>query len=164
MRELLRDPDQMAQIVRRRVLRAMVPALGMLDRVARGRDQFTGDEQRHACVALARLATVVLGMREDPKAPNPFDAPEWQTPEKKLLFARLQWSSERTPEESQRFRAEVDARHAEYKATVPDFKTPEEICAYIRAHGEIKRYDDIEDECMPEHLRMSNLKKGDNHE
>lgn len=165
MRELLRDPEQMAQIVRRRVLRAMVPALGKLDRVARGHDKFEGDEQRFACVALARLAGTVLGMIEDPEPDTRFSGPEWQTPEQILLFRQVQWLGSLSLEEAQRFEAECEARYAAWESARPDFTkmTCDEICEYSRTH-ESKSYDEVTDECYPEHLRMSTLKKGDDHE
>jgi len=164
MRELLRDPEQMAQIVRRRVLRAIVPALGKLDRVARGRDQFRGDEQRFACAALARLAGTVLGMIEDPKPDTRFTGPEWHTPEQQILFARLMWRRNMTPEERRKQQEEDDARYADWRKTLPDyFNWPtERVQEHLRIHKP-KNIAEIEEECYPPHLRMATL-KGEDHE
>ncbi len=91
MRELLRDPDLMTGIIRRRVLRAMVPAIRKLDRVARGMNRFADDHERVACIALARLAPVVLAAARDAddEERNWFSDPIWQTPEKQALLKEL---------------------------------------------------------------------------
>ncbi len=60
MSEELRDPEVMADIIRRRVLRALVPVVRKLDRVARGHGEFRDDAERYACFAVARLARAVL--------------------------------------------------------------------------------------------------------
>jgi hypothetical protein len=164
MRELLRDPDRMSKLVRRRVLRAMVPALGKLDRVARGREHFAHDHERFACVVLARLATVVLGVPEDPEAVDPFSGPEWQTPEKQLQFARLEWRASMTPEERQQQEELRKAKIAEWEKTLPDyFNWPIERVEEWRRIHKPKHISEVEEECYPPHLRMATL-KGDDHE
>ncbi|MGB7159583.1 MAG: hypothetical protein WBD40_16065 [Tepidisphaeraceae bacterium] len=56
----LRDPDDKTAVVRQRALGALMPALKKLARVARGLEQFKGDHQERACIALARLAPGLL--------------------------------------------------------------------------------------------------------
>lgn len=80
MAELLRDPEVMTSIIRRRVLRAMVPAVKKLDRVARGLELFRDEHQLRACVALGRLAPMFISAKQVPDdrwpRPHPSHSPE----------------------------------------------------------------------------------------
>lgn len=96
MREMLRDPEMMTGVLRRRVLRAMVPAIKKLDRIARGRARFRDDHERLACVVLARLAPVVLAIAsDDEREEDIFSDPMWSTPEKIESLNRLMEPSTR---------------------------------------------------------------------
>src|SRR5690349_5679757 len=63
--EWLRDHKVLRDVLRRRLLRAMVSAAGTLADAARGRS-FRNDEQRYACNILARLAPALVGVNHDP--------------------------------------------------------------------------------------------------
>jgi hypothetical protein len=111
MRELLRDVKTMTAIVRRRLLRNIVPALGKLDRVSRGRDSFHNEQQFRACITLARLAPIFIAhaIKEDDEhdvTGTIFD-PAWMTPEKELGLRRLEWLHSLTPEESAQIRGRL---------------------------------------------------------
>lgn len=84
MRELLRDRAAMRELLKRRILRTSLAAVRKLDRIARGRAEFTLHELR-ACAALARLAPIVLcpdDPDDDGGQGDGFDTPEWYTAEK----------------------------------------------------------------------------------
>ena len=76
MRELLRDPEAMANLIRRRALRGLMPVMGKLARAARGHKVFESDHEMRACIALARLAPALMG-----ESPDPIDD-TWWTPER----------------------------------------------------------------------------------
>jgi hypothetical protein len=63
--EWLRDPVMLRDVARRRALRAMVSAAGVLGRIARG-GQFLSESQREACCLLMKLAPSLLGGKHNP--------------------------------------------------------------------------------------------------
>ena len=91
MHEVFRDPEVMAAVIRRRVLRAMVPAVRKLDRVARGITRFGHDQERLACIVLARLAPLALACAAagDDRAEADEEWERWMTPERVAAFERL---------------------------------------------------------------------------
>lgn len=79
MNELLREPDVLCDVLRRRLLRSAFSAVTRLAAVASGRSSAEHDELR-ACAILARLAPQLIG--ELKPVPDTFEAPEWWTREK----------------------------------------------------------------------------------
>ena len=173
MRELLRDPKEMTEVVRRRVLRALVPAIGKLTRVARGRDAFRNDHEIRACIALARLAPIFLAQARDADADAAAEArdlrgtiydPAWLTPERELDLKRLDWLASLPKEEHERREAERNARYEAWDASRPTFDSPDELCAYYRTHRP-PSFEELEEEHLwPDHLKSpAKTAKGDDH-
>jgi hypothetical protein len=163
MRELLRDPDTMNAVRRRRVLRSLIPAVGKLTRVARGRDSFRNEHQLRACITLARLAILLAA---DPKAGvrSCLDDPEWWTPEKELGMKRLEWLETLSPEQSAQREVEWEAAYDEWRNSRPrSFKSAAEAAEYFRAHPVIS-FSEIEEEMWPDHLKRSTFDRGENHD
>ena len=152
-----RDLDDAGRAVRRRVVRAVMPALRRLDRVSRGQDHFATDHQLRACIALARLAPLLAGAVE-PELPDPLDAPEFHTPERELAFRRLEWLHTLTPEQSAQRAIEREAALKAWEESLPGrFDDPKECTEYYRTH-KVKQISEVEDELWPPHLRESTLK------
>ena len=88
MRELLRDPDLMRDVLRRRLLRGAHSAVSFLVAATRGSVSSVSEEQFRAASLLARLAPQLVGDVKDMPA-DVFDAPEWWTPEKIICMEIL---------------------------------------------------------------------------
>ena len=96
-----RDPERLADVVRRRVLRAMVRVVRTLDLVGRGQAGFRDDDHRRACVAMTRLASVLFGPPESRPHWGPGYHPS-HTPEYAAqLYERLRSREQREEREEQ---------------------------------------------------------------
>lgn len=164
------EPDVLEELavrelaVRRRLVRAVLPALRLLDRVSRGQEKFGNDHQIRACVALARLAAHVVAGRgvpaQEDEDENPyFSSPEFNTPERLLAGRRLAYLESLTPEQHEEFAANREALIKAWEASKPDpVKEPEAYKDYIHS-GKCKHISEVHDEAWPPHLRESSLKK-----
>jgi hypothetical protein len=65
MEEWLRDATLLRDVLRRRLLRAMITAAGSLRRACRGKP-LGGEDERDAVKLLLRLAPTLVGARHDP--------------------------------------------------------------------------------------------------
>ena len=83
------EPHGVSNDVRVRLLRAIVPAVRQLARAARGKGGIRNDHQRHACVALLRLAPGLLGRVADPAAFGPGYHPSHSPEQAAALLRRL---------------------------------------------------------------------------
>jgi hypothetical protein len=84
------DSDALLDRLREKLLRAQLIAVGKLSRAARGRDVFGNDRELRACIALARLAPMLLGGRpRDEEPPTGIRDPLWWTAERQQLWEEL---------------------------------------------------------------------------
>ena len=87
MRDLLRDEDLLAQVLRRRLLRSVVRALSVLNGSVRGR---VPDAESLLCArALVRLVPRYVTKPRSEQEGAVFDRPEWWTAEKLHLMEEL---------------------------------------------------------------------------
>ena len=85
-----RDPEVLSEVLRRRVLRAMVPVVRKLARAARGHPVFGDDHERQACVALARLVPALVPRPEPEHDYGPGYHPNHTPEQAARLLAKLQ--------------------------------------------------------------------------
>ena len=84
--DLLRDEQMLSQVLRRKLLRSMIRAAGIISDSGRGK--YVGAEELRAATALLRLAPRV--MLAPPAVDNhPFNNPEWWTVEKLIQLEQL---------------------------------------------------------------------------
>jgi hypothetical protein len=103
MSEELRDPDVVADVVRRRVLRALVPVVKKLQRAACGERMFGDDHEARACLALVRLVPALLSRPVNGRSRGPVSLvhPSHSPETAARLLAELQWLQENpTPDPS----------------------------------------------------------------
>lgn len=132
MRDLLRDPDVMRDVLRRRLLRGACSAVSFLTAATRGNVSRVSDDQFRAATLLARLAPVLVGEPIAPK--NQFDDPQWWTPKKIIQWEALSLSRhDLTPQ----YCADLwGACFRKTGAHPPHFNTYTEALAYGRRRAE----------------------------
>jgi hypothetical protein len=143
-------------------------ALGTLD-LARSKledmlhngEKLASDEEMRACLALLRLAPLLLkepGVKESPRIGPLFEEGHW-TPERLQALEMLQHYETETPEESA---ARDVRRQAKYDAWAArehgPFKSPEEAMEHYRTHG-VDNIGDMWDEFDREEYELMKRQK-----
>jgi hypothetical protein len=147
--EVSRDPNDMAKIVRRRLLRAMIPALRKLDRVAKGTERFKNEHEIRACIALARLSPVFIARVEDADDEDVADKigarlEREMTPKRRLAGLRLRYLKSLTPEQTAEFTKKSEAIHEEWKRI---------IALPMEQRRNSPHWEDLEETLWPTHLK-----------
>ena len=107
MRELFRDERSLAQVLRRKLLRSLIRAVGVLDHACGGRGRIPEAETINAARTLARLIPrFVIAPHEDPQQ-TAFDEPEWWTVEKLLCLENMASEACESPYPSREHAAQV---------------------------------------------------------
>jgi hypothetical protein len=84
MRDLLREPETMRDVLRRRLLRGACSAVSWLIHAANGHVSARSDDQFRAAALLAKLAPQLAGDPID--RPWRFDGPEYWTPKRVIML------------------------------------------------------------------------------
>ena len=89
--DVLEEPDDEArrEAIRARLLRAVEPAIELLEREARGQRVIAGDVQLRACAALARLGRGLMSTGPREPAPASLFHPSLHPAEAARLYAEM---------------------------------------------------------------------------
>jgi hypothetical protein len=149
----------MTQIVRRQLLRAIIPAVRKLNRVARGDEKSRTIMKFVPASHLPRLTSIFVAAAADDRTAR--RAPEEElSPEREFAGLRFDWLHSLTQEQSSNFDRQREEALAAWEAQCPPpFKSAAEAMANYKTHG-IHHISEVEESVWPAHLAERELHQG----